>query len=936
MLAHPFMAFRRSWARRAGFPALLLVLLACGSDEGDGSGGPGGPGTTGPGRQPGAPGSALGTTGLENGGAGTDWHPDPDGDGVLTGQDKCPYVYDPDQADGNGDGVGDACDPAVDAPVEGGPINDLRAESVTPYGGWFTFRSSSTNQYGYSSHVAWSENATELTTAAGFEAAVTRGDAARMRVNERLGDAIPVPVVITTMKPGTTYYLAVRGDQDKIGKVVSIKTAPDPGVAPANTYPRVYATPAVLAELKARAQAGDAAFNVWKGQLTSRIGRAIGDGDVEQMKYCWGAALLHHATGEANYLTQAKALHGELVTYFEANAEFGGNEYRWADAALGICTDLLWNELDETTRNRSIAALLPADEFAAFSPDTDNRIDDTDEYQSTTRSLIINGLLACKAPGVPEPISARACKTLDYGMRQWFGVQAVQMKRDRGFFAMSGGHLPDGAEYQPGSSIYWMQTMWALHNAGHGAENYWPWITHNFAANYAHALTPKGKGVAAWGDIGKYADNWKNEPNSCSLNQNHIDLAALQMGLLRAAGRTKEAGWVRFFLQKNSEPDNFANRAHMLLFDTASLAEEDYKQSLSPVYFDSGFGIFRDRTSWSADASLLSLRGGWSGVDHSQEDQGHVDFYRRGRWLTHESIAYEGTATQAPGHNVLQLETLYNNDVRRIGQYGFRNNGPARVVRQSSGSLHSYSFTDLTGMYQSGFTAYYAWEAVQRGLVWLKSDEKGAPDTLVFYDLVKAGAAAPAKPRVLQFHVDAAPQLNGSRASLEVDGVPTRQHLDVSFLLPSTATVTTKAPDGQPGNSSDAIYTHRLLADGGSSGAEARFVTVLQASDVGGAAVPAPTAVDAGDWVGAHLGDQAVLFPKAVVPWRDVEAKPATVTLPTAAQRVYWAGHVPGAEYTVVAQGTTVTATPGPGVKADRGGLLAFDVAADGVKPAYR
>ena len=44
---------------------------------------------------------------------------DPDGDGVpgegylgigSDGDDNCPSVYNPDEADGDGDGIGDACD----------------------------------------------------------------------------------------------------------------------------------------------------------------------------------------------------------------------------------------------------------------------------------------------------------------------------------------------------------------------------------------------------------------------------------------------------------------------------------------------------------------------------------------------------------------------------------------------------------------------------------------------------------------------------------------------------------------------------------------------------------------------------------------------------------------------------------------------------------
>jgi subtilisin family serine protease len=46
------------------------------------------------------------------------YNPDRDGDGVPNHRDNCPYVYNPDQKDSNGDGVGDACPgPALKCPV---------------------------------------------------------------------------------------------------------------------------------------------------------------------------------------------------------------------------------------------------------------------------------------------------------------------------------------------------------------------------------------------------------------------------------------------------------------------------------------------------------------------------------------------------------------------------------------------------------------------------------------------------------------------------------------------------------------------------------------------------------------------------------------------------------------------------------------------------
>jgi hypothetical protein len=880
---------------------------------------------------------------------GTDWHPDPDGDGVVTGEDDCPYVYDPGQDDGDGDGLGDVCDPDFVLGVENGPVTDLVAEHVTPYGAWLRYTSPRSETYGWGGQLVWSEVAADLGGLASVQQVVEGGDAQVFATDAPFGEPPHRPVILTRLEPDTTYYLAlVREDWtglvDEISNVLEIRTLPAPPVILANARPRVFATPALIQSLSERHLAGDLSWTSWYDELSGRVLQAGADPEsvYAASAYCPQAAVLFHATGEGDFLDAARVLFEELVVYWEDN-ELTGNQYRWANANLGVCLDLLWDELTTAERDRAAAAMLADDEHHVF--DDPPRFDDTDEFASVTRTQVIHGLALCDASDLDPGLADRGCVVLEAGLRTFYGVQRVKARRDRGFWAQSGGFLPDGSDYGQGTSLYWLQSFWALANAGAPAADYAPWILHNLLSKVVHALSPTRYGYYTQGDVEDFSYNYDLEPSSFQLEDSDSSLIALHQGLLAAGGLTTEATWARGLADALWQPYGGPEALWHLLFDHDASPGTDYRDGLGTAFWDSGLGLFYDRTSWEEEASLLVYRSGWSGVDHSHQDLGHFQLYRAGRWITHEAIAYDGDAATADGHNVLRLQQAMNEgDPDCVCQHLGRGAAPSRVIRASVGSAHTLVTSDQRGCYRSFYYHSDYYDAVQRSLLWLKTDEGGSADYLVVFDLVDSATDAPADlTRQWLLQLDELPALSDNVATVTLVGSAVAdaadQQLDVAAVLPTTATLARRAPQGQPDDYPGPLYNHRLIIDANTDAPDLRFVTVLRVGDA-----PLPVLqtlpIESGDVVGATFGRHVVLFANRPLTWDPAAtaAAPITATFTApglAAPFTLWiAGLAPAASYDVdvVESGDdlTITLIPGAAHTADRAGLLALTVDASG------
>jgi hypothetical protein len=246
-------------------------------------------------------------------------------------------------------------------------------------------------------------------------------------------------------------------------------------------------------------------------------------------------------------------------------------------------------------------------------------------------------------------------------------------------------------------------------------------------------------------------------------------------------------------------------------------------------YYTQGLGMAYAKTSWNDGFALNAQVSVPVGVGHSHLDAGSFQLWRKGRWLTRETVGYThqiaayGSGTvdcrDPVGHNVL----LYGGK----GTIDHFHHRPT-ALRMESAANHYYLAMDLTGAYE----VETGWEH--------REDEVGNPaagrtvrelvfirplDTLVVFDRMESvGASAATVNKTFLVHFESTPTFDGASSYLGTSG---DQQLRVTTVVPQAVARRVVVEGGTVGQQRVEIETN--------GAAVSHFLHVLQGREQGGA-----------------------------------------------------------------------------------------------------
>lgn len=324
-------------------------------------------------------------------------------------------------------------------------------------------------------------------------------------------------------------------------------------------------------------------------------------------------------------------------------------------------------------------------------------------------------------------------------------------------------------------------------------------------------------------------------------------------------------------------------------------------------YFAPGAAVFFSRSAHDANASALHIQIGTpGGVQHRHRDAGNFQFWRKGRWITRESVGYSkplaafaGNGTVDTEHHVAHNGLLFQG--RTTGRWvgsgpvvippgadrGDQPDGLPEVVRLQHHPEFGYVVADFSKAYRNTGGRRVDWpyadKAVREFLFlrrfgalvildrlrgssdsqlpfyftpnWISSVEgSGAPDPLAVH--VNADQVL----RTFLMHFETAPSLSANRASAAVGG----QIAELITLLPANPQFRVVDEDRA---GAELYGQHRLELDASGS-VENYFLNVVHGRDSGAAALSATLVDNGSSWTlqlsDAQQGTASVLLNKGM------------------------------------------------------------------------
>ncbi|WP_110518808.1 hypothetical protein [Herpetosiphon llansteffanensis] len=504
-----------------------------------------------------------------------------------------------------------------------------------------------------------------------------------------------------------------------------------------------------------------------------------------------------------------------------------------------------------------------------------------------------------------------------------------------------GGLLPEGFEYSPQTASYAIQFLLALQTAGKdtcgqhcklSGNPFWD----DFVTSYLHSLSSNPTNDPNHGLV--YQPAWYGDAQSYHLVDFINAFGSLGMYDQRTgnAARLAKVRWIETvtppggaegLIDRVGNPNDFRDAIiYFMLFDPNAAAASDPRPSMALDFYAEGMHKIFSRSSWADDAGWFNFSLSWNFIDHQQADGNHFEWYRKGEWLTKARTGYADIAEGIASSEFRNLIALENDQPdrdpsdwridlwRRGSQWNLVPTGDPNLVAHSLDSRFVYALGDATNLYNSENEATTDITHASRSIVWLK------PDAIVTYDRGSSQTANRFKRWWLQLPTPAT--INANRATMTTAG---GQNLNITSLLPANATLTAvNTSDQQVENTaaSDDPMTVRLRIDAPGNPQDVRFLQVLQATNSG--VTPANVSLieaTSGNYVGAQIGSQLVLFPI------NIDQTFATIeySTPSVANLQLITGLQPNTGYTVQRNGNSVSISQGGAQMSDSGGVLVIE-----------